>query len=78
MCVAQDAHCHNYSSCCLTWSIGNVRAQKTELIVAGYLADIVLRKGSDKCIYVIQSLLQCDELNRLLLLLLLNVEMGCY
>jgi hypothetical protein len=26
----------------------NVRAQKTELIVAGYLADIVLRKGSDK------------------------------
>ena len=26
----------------------NVRTQKTELIVAGYLADIVLRKGSDK------------------------------
>jgi hypothetical protein len=26
----------------------NVRAQKIELIVARYLADIVLRKGSDK------------------------------
>jgi hypothetical protein len=31
----------------------NVRAQKTELIVAGYLADIVLRKGSDKYNYLV-------------------------
>ena len=38
MCVAQDAHCQ----------LHNVRAQKTELIVTRYLADIVLKKGSDK------------------------------
>ena len=47
MCVAQYAHCHNYSKMSLILLLRKVEAQKTELVATRYLPDVVLIEGSD-------------------------------